>query len=446
MVALEVVLAPGGETVSHGVFGLLGRLGVGCFFGLATAGALGLVLRFERLVPQDLRNVTALAILLGFYQASNAFQSESGVLVAVVAGLGVANLPGHPLRRLREFKEELTVLLLGLLFILLAADVRLDDLRSLGLPGLAVVVFLMLVARPVNIWLSTRGTDLSLPEKAFLAWLAPRGIVAAAVASHFATVLGRAGMEGGRELQALVFLLIAVTVTVQGLSGGWVARRLGVALPEPTGWAILGANPLGRLLGERLGGPAAVTFLDSNQLACREAAKAGYRVWSGNVFEARAGDAAGLELARHLVALTSNEEVNFLFAQKVRSEYPRATVWAALRRDHSAIGERMLHELRAHRLFDGERHLELWEVRIGRRLTRLGTWRPPQEEPVELPRDEKGEPATDLLPLVVRREAEVLPFSEVWKPKPGDEVEFVFLDERQAASEAALEKLGWEKV
>ena len=127
---------------------------------------------------------------------------------------------------LLEFKEQLAVLLVGMLFILLTADVRVSEVLDLGWRGALTVAVLALLVRPLNVWTATRGSGLSVRERAFLAWLGPRGIVAAAVASLFAEELVRAGVPEGIELRALVFLVIGSTVLVQGLGGGPLGRRL----------------------------------------------------------------------------------------------------------------------------------------------------------------------------------------------------------------------------
>jgi len=393
VVALEVLLASPGTSVQQAFSGLFGRLGFGLVSGLVAGGAIAGAMSVRRLVPEGLRNVTVLALLVAFVQASDALQSESGVLTAIVAGLLVGNLPGRPMRALREFKEELTVLMIGILFVLLAADVRVADVAALGLPGALVVAALMLVIRPVNVAVSTAGSDLATRERLFLAWVAPRGIVAAAVASHFADVLGGTGIAGGRELRALVFLVIATTVTLQGLSGGPVARLLGVALPAPRGWGILGANA-----------------------HCRAARREGLVAWAGNALEESTFRSAGLEERRGFLAVTPNEEVNFLFAGRVRELAREADIWVALRRDHDAIRPDMLAPLGADILFDGERAIELWSLRLERGLATIETWQAEGETPV-LPRDPESASPSSYLPLVLLRDGRARPMGASLKPR-----------------------------
>ncbi len=234
VLALEVVIGPSGQALALGVQGMLWRLGFGFVMGAAGGLLIAVLLRYEKIVPEGLDNVFTLSMVLVLFQLSNALMTESGIVAVVAAGLVVGNVKTQALRELREFKEQLTILLIGMLFVLLAADVRLEQVRSLGWAGVWTVLALMLVVRPLNIFVGTAGSDLSLQEKAFLSWIAPRGIVAAAVASLFADSLTRAGIPGGNDLRAMVFLVIAATVLVQGLTGGLVAHLLGVRRPANT--------------------------------------------------------------------------------------------------------------------------------------------------------------------------------------------------------------------
>ena len=150
---------------------------------------LAFLLRIKRLIPEGLENVFALSAALVLFQLSDSVRPESGIVAVIVAGLVVANGESHALDGLRDFKEQLTVLLIGMLFVLLAADVRLEEVRALGWPGVLTVAALMLVVRPLNVAVGTWGSGFGWREKAFLSWIAPRGIVAAAVASLFAISL-----------------------------------------------------------------------------------------------------------------------------------------------------------------------------------------------------------------------------------------------------------------
>lgn len=331
VVALEWALAETAGGATRGLLGFPSRLLVGAAVGLVGGGLLALTLRLRRLIPEGLESVFTLSLVLLLYQVSNALQHESGVMEAAVAGLVVGNVGPPVPRELREFKEQLTVLLVGLLFVLLAADVRLSSITSLGWRALAVVVALMLVIRPVAVALSTWGSGLAWRERAFIAWIGPRGIVAAAVASVFAERLVNAGYPAGEEFRALVFLVIAVTVIVQGVSSGPVASLLGVRRRSNEGHVIVGANPLGRALARVLvEAGEEVVLIDSNEAEVRAGLRVGLTAIHGNATEEETLERADVEGRSTFTAITANESANLLLARTVKEHYKVPEALAAL--------------------------------------------------------------------------------------------------------------------
>ena len=209
-------------------------------------------------------------------------------------------------RELKEFKEQLTAMLIGMLFVLLAADVRIADILSLGMRGILTVAALILLVRPLNIAAGTLGSELTMQEKFFLAWVAPRGIVAAAIASLFAIELADQGIPAASEFRAMVFLVIAVTVILAGLTGGTVAGWLGVKRPIDFGWVIFGINEIGLKLGEiiRESGQE-VICIDQNPIACRLAEEKNHRVIYANALEERTLLRAEIDTRLGVVCLLS---------------------------------------------------------------------------------------------------------------------------------------------
>lgn len=159
-------------------------------------------------------------------------RGESGLVVAVVMGivLRASNLPSESL--LRKFNEQLSILANSVLFILLAADLSIASVFALGWGSVLTVLALMLIVRPINILISTCNQGFNWQEQLFLSWVAPRGIVAASLASLFAVSLTKEGINGGDSIKALVFLTIMMTVFFQGLTAGWVASLLDLRLVD----------------------------------------------------------------------------------------------------------------------------------------------------------------------------------------------------------------------
>ncbi|MGS0730110.1 sodium:proton antiporter, partial [Shewanella sp. 0m-11] len=195
--------------------------------GVLSGYLVGLVLR-NNLLPHYLRNTAVLTLMLAVFVGSNILEEESGLLSVTVMGIWLANMKGVDIADILEFKETLTVLLISALFILLAARLNADALLSLGWEGLALLAVVMLVARPLSIWCCGVGTSLSSGDKWFLSWVAPRGIVAAAVSSLFAIKLESIGIQGAELIVPLVFLIIIGTVVIQSLTAGKWAKMLGV--------------------------------------------------------------------------------------------------------------------------------------------------------------------------------------------------------------------------
>ncbi len=446
-VVLELALHPVAEGVALGVWELASRLGFGLVFGLAAGLLMALLLRSEHIVPEGLENVLTLSLALAIFQVSNAIRPESGIVTVTVAGIALGNAKTPALEDLKAFKEQLTVMLIGLLFVLLAADIRLEEVRSLGVGGALTVAALMFVVRPLNVLVGTAGSDLGHREKLFLAWLAPRGIVAAAVSSLFAQELDKAGIAGGTELRALVFLVIAATVLIQGLSGGVLARLLGLRRPTGEGYALLGANPLALAMGEvfrEVGDD--VVFLDSSPDACRVAEERGFRVLFGNALSEAVLARADLDGRAGCIGLTSNDEANFIYTRRAREEFKIPRAWVALRRGHTSVTPAMVEAIGARELFGEPRNLDLWMVRLERGIADTEAWT--REEPGDAGAEgEMGgptDPDNVVLPLAVIRGRRVVPYERNMAFKKHDELRVLILDERRDEAEAWLVQQGWE--
>lgn len=443
VVALEVAISPSGTTVATGFANVFVRLGFGLVFGVLGGLLLGALLRVRRLVPEGMENVFTLGLVLALFQGSNAVVPESGIMTVIMAGLVLGNFQTPVQRELLDFKEQLTVMMIGMLFVLLAADVRLSEIRALGWAGVLTVLALMLVVRPATVAVSTRGSSLSLREKAFLSWLAPRGIVAAAIASLFADTLNAAGIPGGDQMRALVFLVIIMTVLLQGLSGGLVAKVLGVRRPQ-SGYIVLGANELARTVGRvlRQAGEE-VTLLDANADACSAAEREGFRVVYGNALEERNLQRAGIESCSACVALSPSANVNILFARKAR-ELKAPRIYVALEKKNENLSPANVRDLGGRVLFGTPVHLDLWTHRIAQGSASLERWKrtgsPKAAE--ETPASPLAEGNAGIGILLVRATAPAL-HDDKTLFKEGDELMLAIYRDRREEVVGWLERQGW---
>ncbi len=442
VVALEVALS--GESLGHGTNEVLLRLVFGSVVGILFGLLVALLLKLHRVIPEGLENMLILALVLVVFQFSNAVLSESGLVSVTVAGLLVGNFRGRVLDELREFKEELTTLLIGMLFVILAADVRVAEVVDLGWRGVATVAALMFVVRPLNILASTVGTTLDGRQKLFLSWIAPRGIVAAAVASLFAETLHSAGVAGGDQLRALVFLVIASTVLLQGLTGAVFARMLGLRMPSNAGFVILGAGPIGLHLGRLLrSSKNDVVFLDSNPEACRAAEAEGFRVIFGNALKESILYRAQLDSRAGVIAVTPNEEINFLFVRSAREQYNAPRLWIALRRGHESVHPSMLKEVDARVLFGTPRTIDLWSLRIDKREAAIEVWKAPTDVTLDWAGIEGPVDPRDLmLPLVYGSEERRRIYDDSTRLRKGDLLWLLVVERSAGEAHRWLEEAG----
>ena len=301
-----------GNVFSHSLYIFGKTLAVGFLIGAVAGWLNGIALR-KHLLPQYLHNAGTLTFMLGVYALSNEMAHESGLLTVTVMGIWMANMKQVPIDSILEFKESLSVLLISALFIILAARVEFEAIAQLGWGLVAVLALLMLVARPASIFLSAIGTSLNWRDKLFLSWIAPRGIVAAAVSALFAFQLQKLGYESAGALVPLIFMLIIATVTLQSLTARPLARLLKVAEPAEYGFLILGANPVARKIGlalKKLEVP--VTLADTNWENVKQARMENLQVYFGNPVSEHASTHLDLTGIGNLLVISPYKHMNSL--------------------------------------------------------------------------------------------------------------------------------------
>ena len=449
IVALETALSPSEAYLVDSMLHILVRLGAGALIGFVCGFLMVKLLRMRDIIPEGIENVFILCVVLALFQISNAILPESGIAAVTVAGIVVGNMFTFTRDDLAEFKEELTVMMIGMLFVLLAADVRLTEVYALGWPGIITVMILICVVRPVNVFVGTLRTNLTWKERIFVAWIGPRGIVAAAVASLFASEFAQRGLDGGNELRAMVFLVITATVLTAGLTGGLVARMLGLKRPNNTGWVILGAKELARAMAKILKEDGQeVVCIDANADACRAAQEDCTRVIFGNALQSNYLLRAEIDSRKGVLALTSNEEVNYLFIQRARKEAKHIKAYGALRTNSETITPQMLDAAGSDVAFSRAIDVELWSVRIRRKLVRLQTWEYQGENGKKRKDTEKNDHVfhTGCLPIIIKANGKLDPFGSKSEIKKGHQILiFVYEPEREPAM-SSLTDQGWHMV
>jgi len=305
----------------------------------------------------------------------------------------------------------------------------------------------VLVVRPFVVWVNTTGSGLVWRERALIAWLAPRGIVAAAIASATAAVLEANGVEGGPELRALVFLTIACTVLLAGVTALPVAMLLGLRLPSRDVIAILGAQGLGLALGRELRKHGKqVVFLDSNPLNCRAAEEGGFNVVFGDALQERTLQRARIESVATTIGLTPNQVLNSVFVSRSRERFGVPNGYVAMSQPETGLAPELVRAKDAAMLFEGPHDVERWDVRARHGEMEIQRWvyRGSAAGETEGGAAKEANVGERLAILAIHRGSKVMPMNSRLKLAKGDvAVIAVHEVERDAAAEV-IRALGFE--
>ncbi|USV58012.1 cation:proton antiporter [Aeromonas encheleia] len=307
-----VRLGSQGDLIDHTLLALAKTVGVGTLIGVAAGWLTTLLIRKDWL-PVSLHKFGVLALVLVSFTLSDWLSHESGLLAVTVFGIWLANQEGLDLEEVLEFKEDLAVILISSLFILLAARLDLAQLWQLGPMVLVLLGVVQFVARPLCILVSTLGSDLPWRARALLSWIAPRGIVAAAVSASFAISLHQAGIPDADKLVPLVFAVIISTVVLQSLTSVPLARLLGMRQPSPNTWLLIGANSVARAIGKALSEQGVPVYLsDPAWEHCKLARMSNLPCYFGNPQSEHAERHLPLTSISTVLALSPNRHNNAL--------------------------------------------------------------------------------------------------------------------------------------
>jgi NhaP-type Na+/H+ or K+/H+ antiporter len=302
-------------------------LACGVLVGALAAWLLGFLLR-RQLIPEYLQNYGVLAAVLLAFMAANTLAHESGLLTVTIMGIALGNLRGVHIDDILDFKEHLTTLLVSLLFILLAARLPWPLPGHLLWEGFAIFLVAQFIVRPLTVLAASLGSALDWRERALIAWVAPRGIVAASVSALFALRLQALGVAGAGALVPLVFILIIGTVVLQSATARPLALWLGVAEPEPHGVLVFGADAVARGVGRALHEAGfRVILADDDHDGIRRARMEGLATFFGNPASPHAERHLDLSGIGRLLAMSTHRERNTLACVHYRQEFGRNKVY-----------------------------------------------------------------------------------------------------------------------
>lgn len=293
---------------------------VGTLIGSLCGYLLGIALR-NQWIPHYLQNTAVLTLILAAFAFSNVFAHESGLLTVTIAGMILANMRNVNVDGILEFKETLSVLLISALFILLATRIDFEAIEAVGWGAILVIAAIMYIARPLSVMASALGTDLSIKEQALLAWIAPRGIVAAAVSALFSIKLEAAGYPQASLIVPMMFLVIIATVVTQSLTASTIAQWLGLRSPDPHGFLLFGASQFSRELATELANnDINVTIADTNWDSIRHARMQNIQTYYGNPISEHAERYLDLSTIGNVLVLSPYRQLNPLVTMHFEHE------------------------------------------------------------------------------------------------------------------------------
>lgn len=294
----------------------------GTTFGFTFAHALAFAIN-KKLIPHYLLNVVSLSVVLLVFVESEIFAHESGLLAVVVMGMVLGNSKLENLKELLYFKESLSVLLISILFILLAANINIEDLYLLYNWETAVLfLVVVLIIRPLAVFVSTNKSTLKFNERLFVSWVGPRGIVAAGIASLFGSKLIKQGVEGAEYITPLVFMIVLGTVLLNATTARLFSKIVGVFLTKSDGILIVGASKVSRILGNYLNDSGRnVVLIDSNKSNIEQAKKMGLEAISTDIYSNSLLDNIELSDVGYLMALTGSPDINRYAIRKFGQQF-----------------------------------------------------------------------------------------------------------------------------
>ena len=311
----------------------------GVFMGAFCAWLLYFLLK-KNLVPNYLINVVSLALVFVAFVGSDLIAHEGGLLAVTLMGMIIANIKISQFHAILHFKESLTVLLVSILFIILSANIDIEQLQMLGWSSLIILAIVIYVLRPLSVFISSINSNLSFQQKIFISWIGPRGIVAAAIASIFAISILEQDVltvEERRDAELLIpltFLIILGTVILQGTSAKFVAKKLGLIKRDGAGFTFLGAHEAARLIAKYLhDNDVNVTLIDTSHTNANEAKLMGLKVLERNIFNDEIMEDLEINDVGTFMGLTSNNEINISASRKFKKEFGSKNVYRLITRN-----------------------------------------------------------------------------------------------------------------
>lgn len=330
-----------------------GAIGVGLGFGLTTAFRRGYI-------PEYLKAPSVLVTVIAGFVAADLIKHETGLITVTLMGVVMGNRQTQSTAALKHFKEDLAVLLISGVFVILSATLQWSVVERFQARFLIFLVLLLFVVRPATVLASLAFSSMPWRERLFVAWIAPRGVVAIAVTSLFALRLEDFGMKDADALVPLVFGVVVATIFAHGFSAAWVARRLGIDKGKGDGVLLVGANAFTIALGTAIQAMGlTVLIADTAKFALRAARKQSLSVHQGDILDEVTQDTLDMQQFQHVIAATDNDSYNSLVCADLGPEV------GADKLSQTGIDETRLSRRRARMLLEEGETVDALQLRVG---------------------------------------------------------------------------------
>lgn len=318
-----LIYSDSGSPLMSSLFGIL--IALVYSFLMAVAMAYVIKIAFQKhLVPDFLKVPIILSLVLVLFELGNSLQDGSGLLVTTLFGMVLGNMKLQGIEDLRRFKESLSIFILSIVFLVLAASLDIDLLRQLNLQSILYIVCVLFVIRPIAIFLSTLGSEMNWKEKFIVSWFAPRGIVSISVAGTLGPRLADFGIQDAEYILPLIFSIVFLTVLIYGLSLSKLARLLSLSAREKRGLLIVGAGPWNTELAKTLkDSDVPIIVSDTSKHRLKRAKKQGIECHEGPILVTIEDGVPNLSTYRYLFVGTENDAYNSMVCTKIGNEIGR---------------------------------------------------------------------------------------------------------------------------
>ena len=437
IVMLQIVISPS-FSVDFILPELFVKFVIGISCGWAGGRLLTMMLRSHWLKDNELRPTATLAAVWALFHLSNHISDQAGLMAVLVAGAVLQHKHLPDIQRLRNFKGSLSTLLVGMLFVLLAAGLNLGIMVNYLGQGVLLFLALVFIIRPLVVGSSVFGSGLNAGQIKFLAMMAPRGVVAAAITALFSVVITRMGIPDAEVLEALVYIIIILSVLVYGLLAEPLSRAFKVEGSDERSVLIVGGGQIGAELGRALSDDREVRFPDLNAEVIGHLQRSGFQAVRGNALDPIYMEVVHAEEIGVVVAMTGSSDHNLLIGQMVRENFHAPEIYVALQPGDEQKQARMIQHLGAKRLFARAYNYTYWNDQAYRKRLIYETRLIEADSPLIGVRMSDARIPHGVQPMVIIRDGQThLPYDD-YTFAAGDEIKMLLRPERIQEGQALI--------